>query len=310
MLRWRFLTTRTIEPVADLGGTEQAVLNLAAALRARGHDVSMGTGAMSGADVCVAVNDARLLPDAPGLPVVWFHNEVSLWRECRRGRLAALWRTRPVAVFLGALQAKQAPALPLFRRRVVILHGVPDAMLRAPPAEWPPAPQAVFLSQAYRGLKEVISVWRRSVAPAMPGARLSAFVQPHEIGRYRALARGEASIAIQARVAHAAIRGVLRGARVVLAPGHRSETFCLVAAEAAAMGVPVVTRGWGALAERVRDGETGFVCGSWRGFARRTLELLGDDELWRRLQAGGLATREAAGWDRAARAWETLIDGG
>jgi glycosyltransferase involved in cell wall biosynthesis len=183
-------------------------------------------------------------------------------------------------------------------------------LLRAPPAEAPPAPLAVFLSQAYRGLAEVIAVWRGFVAPAMPEARLSAFVQAREIERYRDLARGEASIAIGPLVANAAIPEVLRGARVVLAPGHRSETFCLVAAEAAAMGVPVITRGWGALTERVRDGETGFVCGSWPAFARRTLDVLADDVLWRRLQAGGLATRADAGWDRAARAWEALIDGG
>jgi glycosyltransferase involved in cell wall biosynthesis len=309
MQRWQFLTSRAIPRVADLGGTEQAVLNLAATLGARGHAVSVGTGAAE-ADISVAVNDATLLRGASGLPVIWFHNEVSLWREWRRGRLPALWRHRPVAVFLGARQAAMAPALPVFRRRVVIGHGVPEAVLRAAPAGSPPAPQAVFLSQAYRGLAEVISVWRRLVAPAMPGARLSAFVQAREVGRYRALALGEASIAIEPRVGNAAIPEVLRGARVVLAPGHRSETFCLVAAEAAAIGVPVITRGWGALAERVNDGQTGFVCGSWLGFARRTLEVLGDAKLWRRLQAGGLATRADAGWDRAARAWEGLIDGG
>jgi hypothetical protein len=310
MHRWQFLTSRAIEPVADLGGTEQAVLNLAAALRSRGHIVSVGSKATAGADISVAVNDARLLKGAPGLPVVWFHNEVSLWREWRRGRLPALWRQRPVAVFLGARQAAWAPALPVFRRRVVIGHGVPEAVLGAAPADEVPAPHAVFLSQAYRGLAEVIAAWRRHVAPAAPGARLSAFVQAREVERYRALAGSEASIAVGHRVGNADIPEVLRGARVVLAPGHRSETFCLVAAEAAAMGVPVVTRGWGALGERVADGKTGFVCGSWRGFGRRTVEVLGDDAVWRRLRTGGLATRASAGWDRAARAWEALSDGG
>jgi glycosyltransferase involved in cell wall biosynthesis len=100
---------------------------------------------------------------------------------------------------------------------------------------------------------------------------------------------------------------LLRGARVLLAPGHRSETFCLAAAEAIAMGVPVITRGIGALKERVRDGDTGYVCGSTAELARRTLALLTDDALWLRMQAEGLATRQNAGWDRIAQEWETLL---
>jgi glycosyltransferase involved in cell wall biosynthesis len=100
--------------------------------------------------------------------------------------------------------------------------------------------------------------------------------------------------------------GVLRGARVWLAPGHASETFCMAAAEAVAAGVPVVTLGRGALKERVRHGVDGFVCADMVEMGARTLEVLTDDDLWWRLHRAGLETRAGADWGAVARAWQAL----
>jgi hypothetical protein len=305
-LCWRFLTARPIDADAgDLGGTEQAVVHLGAALAARGHRIVADRGEYG---ISVAVNDARLLPAGAVRPVVWFHNEVSLWREMRRGRLAALRRQRPFAVFCGVEQARRA-WLPFPGGRAVLPHGVPDAMLAASPAVGPPPPHAVFVSQAYRGLAEVIGLWRSAIGVRNREARLTAFVAAGDVARFRRLAEGDPSIAIVKRVANAAMPGVLAGARLLFAPGHVSETFCLSAAEAIAMGVPVVTLGVGALKERVVDGRTGFVCRDLREMGARALALLTDDALWLRMQGEGLATRPFAGWDDVARKWEAVVAG-
>jgi hypothetical protein len=287
-----------------MGGIEQAVLHLSAALAARGHMVRLATHPAAGADVTVAVNDASLLPAAAATPIIWFHNEVAVWREWRRGRLPALWRQRPIAVFCGAWQAGQASRLLPFRQRVVLAHGLPDAILQAAPSRQPPGPEVIYTSQAYRGLAEIIALWRDRIAPENPAARLRAYIAAEDVGHYLALAAGAPSIGIFARVANAEMPNLLRGARVLLAPGHRSETFCLAAAEAIAMGVPVVTLGRGALAERVAHGNTGFICQDWDEMASRSLALLSDDALWRRMHEAGAATRAHAGWDRVAALWE------
>jgi glycosyltransferase involved in cell wall biosynthesis len=296
-----FLTRRPIEALGDLGGIEQAVLNLGAALTARGHR-------LGGGGITVAVNDASLLPAGPGAPVVWFHNEVVFWRELRRGRLPALLRLRPAAVFCGEEQARLASRFLPLRRRAVIPHGLPQALLEAAPAERPPGPQAIFISQAYRGLADVIGLWRRWVAPRNKAARLVAYIAPWDVPAYHAMAAGEPSIAILPRIANADIPAVMRGARLLLAPGHRAETFCLAAAEAIAMGVPVVTLGIGALKERVSDGKTGFICADFAGMAERTLALFADDVLWQSMQGAGLATRRKSDWDQVAARWEALFD--
>jgi len=294
----------------DLGGIEQAVLHLGNAMLVRGHSVRFATRPEAGAAFAVAVNDARLLPDGGALPILWLHNEVTWWREMRRGRLAALWRHRPVAVFCGARQAGAASRWLPFRRRLVVPHGLPPAILQGDPAEAPPGPEVVFISQAYRGLAGTIAMWRDLVVPRHPAARLRAFIATEDVAQYTALAAGVPAITVLARVPNAEMPGLLRGARVLVAPGHRAETFCLAAAEAQAMGVPVVTLGHGALSERVDHGRTGFICRDHAEMAERILALLGDDAAWRTMHAACLATRAKAGWNQVAELWEDRFRAG
>ncbi len=299
------------------------MIHLASALAARGHRVRVAgavaarafqgvewlePGARPDADVTVAINSASLLPERAGLPVVWFHNEVEFWRELRKRRLPALLRHRPAAVFIGAEQARLASWMLPFRARRVIPYGLPPRVLAAPAADRVPAPQTIFTSQAYRGLREVIGMWRAHVAPRCPGARLAAYIGAGDVAAFAALAAGEPSISIHPRVGNDAVLELLRGTRVLLAPGHQSETFCLAAAEAIAMGVPVVTLGIGSLKERVVDGRTGFVARGWREMAERTVALLTDEALWARQHAEGLATRVGNDWDRVAATWEHFVD--
>ncbi len=84
----------------------------------------------------------------------------------------------------------------------------------------------------------------------------------------------------------------IRSAAVMIVPSH-SETFGLVALEAAASGVPVIARNAGGLREAVVDGETGvLVSGDDRFVWAHAIErLLADPE---RLERMGSAAREHA----------------
>ena len=324
--RWCFVAGRPFLPdladpfAAGLGGTEQAIIHLSGALAALGDEVTVAgastaprtlngvvwrPGPAVRADVTVAINDARLLPPRASNPTVWFHNEVEAAREFRRGRLPALIRARPTAVFIGAEQARGVSRLLPFRRRVVTPYGLSDRVLSAATADAPPAPVALFTSQAYRGLREVLAFWQSQVAPAVGGAALQAFIAEADVAGYRALAT-DPGVDIAPRVGNDAVLARLAHTRVVLAPGHVSETFCLAAAEAIAMGVPVVTLGIGSLKERVRDGVDGFVCANYAEMAARTRALLTDDALWLRMHAAGVATRVGRDWKSVALRWQVL----
>ncbi len=94
----------------------------------------------------------------------------------------------------------------------------------------------------------------------------------------------------------------LRHAALVLIPSH-SETFGLVALEAAASGVPVIARAAGGLREAVRDGETGVLVDSDnpRVWAGEITALLADQV---RLSALGEAARASA----LTRSWRASTE--
>jgi D-inositol-3-phosphate glycosyltransferase len=99
------------------------------------------------------------------------------------------------------------------------------------------------------------------------------------------------------------LAALFRGARVVLVPSH-SETFGLVALEAAASGVPVVAQGTGGLREAVLAGDTGLIIESRdpQDWADALTEVLGNPELARRLSLAARARAEVFDWSRSAGA--------
>jgi len=324
--RWVFHVGQPFLPdlpdpfAAGLGGTEQAIIRLTSALAALGEQVSVFNGSATSrvlngvrwetdqpaADIDVAINDASLLPDRVTLPIVWMHNEVAFTRELRRGRLPALLRTRPIGVFVGTTQARQASRLLPFRQRAVIPLGLSDNAVRARAVTTPPGRTALFTSQAYRGLKEVLELWQSQVAPRLPDATLQALIAADDVAEYSAQVVTP-GVTISPRIANDAVIAKLRDTRVLLAPGHASETFCLAAAEAIALGVPVITLGRGALAERVRNGVDGFICSDWADMAARTRTVLTDDMQWMRLHREGQRNTTGRSWYDVARMWLELV---
>ena len=320
-----------------LGGAESAVVQLAEALAARGHTVSVygdqpsrairkrvewiphTAGLPLRADLFIANRDHEWLTAVPFARhrVLWLHNPGRKIDSLPyRLKLALLPAT---IVVLGAYHRGTCPAWLTPGRIETIPLGLAEAFLAAPERP-PPAARAIFTSNPTRNLDWLLKVWATRISPAFPVAELDIFSGPEvyqmttgtgfdAMGAILARAEGMAAFHVRRHrpVGRDALIGRLLEARVMLYRGHEEETFCLALAEAQALGLPCVVQDIGSAAERVIDGVTGFVTGSDEAFAERAIQLLSDDALWARMHRAALARQRSRRWSDVAADFERLL---
>jgi glycosyltransferase involved in cell wall biosynthesis len=326
-----------------LGGTETSVIYLAEALVRRGHDVtcltrcresivhqgvkwaSLEAGEHGPCDVLLAVQHPDLLGSVRrahrrAVWVVWPPYNVG-----RRWNAVRMWRYRPLPVFVSRYQVGAYPRwLPAPARSPVLPLGLPDAVRGRAALDQPPQPRAIFASSPVRNLSWLVDLWSRHIQPRVPGAELHIYgirdqahgygdsweETPERFGRF--LPDGCPPATLRSLKPHApATREVLweamRASRVMLYGGHRAEAFCLSVAEAQALGVPALVRPITVMAERVRHGTTGFVAAGDESFAQHAVDLLTNDDLWRRQHEAALALQQGWSWDEMAAAFEARV---
>jgi glycosyltransferase involved in cell wall biosynthesis len=309
-------------PEIGLGGIESTNIALSRALARRGWAVTLATrrsgtverdgvrniplGEAAGceADAVVTSNDPRPLRAHPGRRgIVWVHNPLNVEKSVRKGYLLPFLSLRPEAVFVGTLAARIMSPLYPFRRRHVVPHGVSPVFLTPEPTRGR-SRDFVYASQPQRGLDRMLRLWRGAAPLIASGAKLHVFgsEQPDSPDD-----RGP--VVFHPRRGAAALAAFYGTARAMVCPGSPDETFCLAAAEAQAMGLPVVTAGIGALAERVQHGVNGWIAGTDAAFAEAIVSLATQDDLWSELSAGALLQRRALTWERAAILWEAILRG-
>jgi glycosyltransferase involved in cell wall biosynthesis len=245
--------------------------------------------------------------------VFWIHNPARYLLKPRY--LLKLLRLRPPIVFSGEWHRRSYPRWAPSGPRVVIPYGISEPFRAAPASDKPARPRAIFTSNPMRGLDWLLDLWARRVRPAVPAAELHVFSGAATYGGHKSSeiqavldkARSVPGVILREPVAKAALARELAASRVMLYRGDPGETFCLAVGEAQAVGLPCVVQDIGCVAERVIDGETGFVANDDEAFAQRAIALLSDDALWRRQSDAARAKQRSWGWDQAAEAFEKLI---
>ena len=318
-----------------MGGAETAVIYLLEALASRGHEVEartkiessevcngvhwrpLGETGVRTPDLYIANRGSRMIDAMPQArrTVFLIHNPAGYLKKWRF--LWRLWKVRPAIVFSGPYHASTFPSWAPSGNKVVIPYGIAEEFRAAQERPSVPGPRAIFTSNPKRGLDWLLDRWTEEIEPAVPGAELYLFSgsatyagrggegMDAVLSRARGL-RG-AGVILKEPVRKAELVREICDARVMLYRGDEGESYCLAVAEAQALGTPAVVQPIGALAERVIDGETGFVTHGDAEFSARAIGLLTDDALWKRQHRAALAKQRAWTWDHAAAEFEKLI---
>lgn len=326
-----------------LGGVESSVVDLAEELASRGHEVLVRNMCASAAvingvdwapihaggpyanvpdsaDLYIANRGDKLLPLVPNARSVafWNHNPAGYMVKARY--LWKLWRRRPTIVFIGDYHATTLPSWVPDGGRAVIPYGLPEPFLVAAPASEMPGPRAIFTSNPLRSLDWLLDRWERDIQPNVADAELHVFSGAATYGSVgdgkrtvmddvldKAKALSDKGVVLRGPVPKAQLIDELTQARVMLYRGDINETYCLAVAEAQALGVPAVVTDLGSMAERVVDGETGWVAKTDAAFSTAACRLLTDGAEWRKQHEAALKIRSRWTWADAAEAFETLI---
>ena len=321
-----------------LGGAETAFASMARALAARGHRVRvwnrcdapmerdgvawapLSDGLPEGCDLYIASRSDRLLRPVKRArrTLFWIHNPARYLLKYRY--LSKLWRRRPVIVFSGAYHAATYPRWAPDGGRAIVPYGISEVFRGVARDASIARPCAIFTSNPMRGLDWLLDVWRDRIRPACPAAELHLYSGALTYGAYgaarsdrmqpvldKARSLAGCGVVLKEPVPKTELAARLARARVLLYRGDPGETFCLAVGEAQAAGVPAVVQDIGCVAERVIDGETGFVAPDDAAFAASAVRLLSDDALWRTQSDAALARQRGWGWDQAAASFEELM---
>ena len=322
-----------------LGGTETSVIRCARELARRGHEVTCFTNCdgpvehegvtwrpLSGTpprrcDLYIACHQPHLLsfvrrPRRRALWVLWPANQLRHYKKFWQ-----LWVYRPVPVLVSHYQAKTwSRVLPRPDPQIVLPFGLPEDVRGHPPLATAPPPHAIFASNPTRNLRGLVEIWAASILARVPGAVLDVYgVHQLKPGQDAwtawegnllppgMTAHVKASVRVHPSASRPELIAAMRASRAMLYLGHKSESFCIAAAEAQALGVPGVFGPVTALPERVIDGVTGYVRADASEFAERAVALLSDDALWRRQHEAALRYQQGISWSEHAGRLEAAL---
>ncbi len=316
-----------------IGGIQSCTVNLAENFVKLGHDVDVYNSVTEKReeygvrwlkmpesiklkyDLVIVNNDASLFCKIKHDPsvryVLWLHNPVRFLKTIKKGRWSAAFKYKPDGVFLSQYHKAACPPMVPFKTKHIIGHGIDDVFFDTPVPSLgddeaaPRLPLAVFISQAYRGLKETATFWAEHIAPYMREAEFHVFCgeKGREACGERLKRFEEANVIFRDPVPKSQLIAEMKQARLMLYPGHEDETFCLSAVEAMACGLPVITEGVGALKERVTHGEDGYILLDDQERRDIVMQILKDDRLFERLSENAVATAKKARWDERAQEW-------
>lgn len=269
------------------------------------------------ADFIIACNDVKIFDQAPykkmiedgAKPILWLHNLFTWKRAWKKKRIGSLLRRKADAVFLGEYHLNHCSKWMPLGSRNIIRHGVGQNFFDMPISNSQRKPQALFLSKAFRGFSSVMDLWIRSVHPKCPEAVLKAYIGKSEIENYPYTEAQLKSYGIDIldRAPQSVLIEEMQKSSCLIYPGHKDETFCNVAAECSVLGLPVITRGIGALSERVASGG-GVIARNDHDMAQSIICCMTEPEYTKTLSDAALKVRDEYRWENRIDEWLAFFD--
>lgn len=319
-----------------MGGAEKAFASLPGALARLGHQVTVVNRCLrpitvEGAawqsweaprpartDLLIALRKPALLDEVAeaGRRILWLTAPAGYLGKPTNRKI--LDRHKPTLVFLGRGHVETFPQWRDYPAAVIPPGLRADYIDDAPQCPDSP-PRLIVTTHPLHGLDWLLRLWVTRLHPARPDALLqvtSVILDKGQRGEEvpadirpvlaQALAARDQGVVIRRPTGDPGMAEDYRASRLHLYPGNAADMGCFTLMESQACGLPAVARDLGAVRERLRDGETGYVVPDDDAFVNVVLRLLSDEDVFWSLSRDARMLYRDRSWDRVAAEFEFL----
>ena len=296
----------------NLRGAETVLINLSKALNDLGHDITIinncpKTEIIDGInwinindkftinkfDIVISNGDCLLFKYAKSKKNVLFsHSLQSIEKFIRKKQLFSYIKYRPKICFISKYHKKNRSKLLYMFGHINLRWAVDEIFQKAPKPTKIDNNLAILTSKEGRNQDLLINIWKNHIYPKNNKLKLFLNSQIEDNEKFNIINRIQQDQNM--------LLEELSRARVFLIPGHKAELFCLAAAEASQMCVPIVTLGYGCLSERVVHEKTGFIANNDEEFANYSFRLFTDNLLWQKMRNNLEKKRSEFNWKNVA----------
>ena len=212
----------------------------------------------------------------------------------RKGQFMPFMIHKPTIIVLGKYHCTNRSRITSLFGKKILTYTVDKMFINETLLDFVPNNQVIFSSRPDRNLNLLLDVWNSKISNKCPNVKL--LINPPYI-----LKEKDKNIVVRKLGDQKDLLHDLKKSRAMLVPGHKAELFCLAAEEANQMCVPMVTYGIGCLYERVVDKVTGFIAKNNDEFAKYSLDLINDDDIWKEMRNNLLKDRGKRTWNIVAK---------
>jgi len=231
-------------------------------------------------DHLISMSDANLLSLIEcNKKYLWSHSVQPVEKFFRKKQFLPFIMNKPIMLLEGEYHFETRSFFTsMFGKKIIKLAPDYDFINKNINIDTIPLKKAIFTTRSDRNLLFLLKCWK-SINELSQNSELH-INPPYNLS----IDDKNMGIKLRVKVNKSKLIDELINSRVMLNPGHKGEVYCLAAAEAREMCLPLVTMGYGSLYERVEHNLTGFIAKNEKEFIDYSIKILNDDNTYFRLK--------------------------
>ena len=245
-------------------------------------------------DLAISNGDTRLFDKINSNKKILFSYSLQTFEKfIRKKQIFSYFKHKPKIVFLSDYHINNTSKITSLFGHIRVNLGIDELFINTELNNNIDNNLSTFTSRPDRNLDLLINIWNNHIYPKFNSGKLLITPPTNQIDLSKNIFLRNADSRIE-------MINDIKKSRIFLIPGHKAELYCLAAAEASELCIPIVTLGIGSLSERVIQDKTGFIAKNNEEFSDYTIQLYKNDDLWKQIRNNLIMMRGKNKWSNVA----------